>query len=101
MNAAAIKLEHIAIGVFWLGNVFFCCSTLLRLGFVQPYIRRNGMKPECRFFNWSVILDYHKARRIAGDHGRVPRFLRAFEIVTASALLLGIGFIVWVMVIEM
>lgn len=93
--------QHIALGVFWSGSVLFCCSTLLWLGFVQPYIRRNGMKPGCRLFNWSVIVDYRKARRIAADSGRTPWFVRAFEIVTAFALLLGIGFIIWIIVIEM
>ena len=95
-----MKPAHVAIGVFWLGSLLLSCSLILWFAFIQPYLRRNGVRPGSPFFNWSVLFDYRKARQIADARGRKPWFLKAFEIVTASALLLGIGFIIWIITTE-
>ena len=67
---------------------FIVGGVLIWVIFIRNFIRRAGVKPAFALFNWSPIFDHRKARAIAKKVGRVPWFLRLFEIMFAAALLI-------------
>ena len=84
------EFDFAQLGLYLLVVLMMVCY-LIWVGFIRDFIRRAGGKPGFVAFNWVLISDYLKARAIAKRIGRVPWFLRLYEVVMAVALLSGVG----------
>ena len=75
----------------YVGIMLMIGSALVWVMFIRDFIRKHGGKPSFVLFNWSPIFDYRKARLIAKRGGCVPWFLRLFEVMLATGLLIVIA----------
>ena len=80
----------------WIGMVFMLISGIVWLLFVRDFIRKYGGAPSFVLFNWSAFLDYRKARKICTRVGRVPWFIRVFEVTFGGGLCIVIGLMLYV-----
>jgi hypothetical protein len=83
MNAFDVELL-----LAYIAMMLGAASALVWAIFIRDFIRGKGGKPAFALFNWSPILDYRKARSLAKRSGHVPWFLRSFEVMLGTALLM-------------
>ena len=85
-----MEKQYVELVLIYLGMMLIAGSALVWAIFVRDFIRRHGGRPSFALFNWSPIFDYRKARLIAKRSGRVPWFLRLFEVMLAGGFLIVI-----------
>jgi len=87
--------NHLLDVVMLFGTAFFTLvATMIWAVSVRPYLSKHGRKPSWLLFNWSPIIDYRKARKLAVQTGCKPRSLRLFEICASIGLILPVVWIV-------